>query len=303
MKKLSRRRGRLLTKGQFIVSVVGAGNSRTTEVCDTRRIFWCVGKHFYVSCRELTSAASLTSSWDDLSLSDEPMVTDSKRPKSFNEPLHIFTSPMIYSSSPSPTRLAKVCWRECSESVDPGIAQMNSWLIFWPSFWISSHWISPTNHQNTVTACVCRQVHCRCPFVAMFFSIIATTCEKQHVDSKSQPKSNTENVRQVNSTFHARSCWVLRESTVVEMLQKIASFRILDKGFMLLGGPCIRWLFFFFFFLHFRRSLSPITMRPSPLSGIKRKGNCWVISWKVDVLDTAANSVHIFFNNTFYKSL
>ena len=58
--------------------------------------------------RELTSTVSLTSSWDDLSLHDEPMVTDVKRPKSFNEPLHIFTSPMAYSSSPSPTRLAKV---------------------------------------------------------------------------------------------------------------------------------------------------------------------------------------------------
>ena len=36
------------------------------------------------------------------------MLTDIKRPRSFGEPLHVFTSPFPYSGSPSPTRAGKV---------------------------------------------------------------------------------------------------------------------------------------------------------------------------------------------------
>lgn len=59
--------------------------------------------------REVQSTLSISHGWDELSL-DDAMLTDVKRPRSFGEPLHIFTSPYPYSSSPSPTRVGKQCF-------------------------------------------------------------------------------------------------------------------------------------------------------------------------------------------------
>ncbi|KAK2175723.1 hypothetical protein NP493_712g01011 [Ridgeia piscesae] len=59
--------------------------------------------------REVQSTLSISHGWDELTL-DDAMLTDVKRPRSFGEPLHIFTSPYPISSSPSPTRVGKQCF-------------------------------------------------------------------------------------------------------------------------------------------------------------------------------------------------
>ncbi|XP_064615025.1 P2R1A-PPP2R2A-interacting phosphatase regulator 1-like [Liolophura sinensis] len=58
--------------------------------------------------REIQSTMQMSNSWESFSL--EPMVTDQRRPRSFSESLHIFTSPSLSCSSPSPTRLVKQCF-------------------------------------------------------------------------------------------------------------------------------------------------------------------------------------------------
>ncbi|CAG2218581.1 unnamed protein product [Mytilus edulis] len=51
------------------------------------------------------SLVSVDNSWNDFSL-DEPMMPEvQKRPRSFSETLHIFTSPNMLASAPSPTRV------------------------------------------------------------------------------------------------------------------------------------------------------------------------------------------------------
>ncbi|CAH1780684.1 unnamed protein product [Owenia fusiformis] len=59
--------------------------------------------------REVQSSMQIAQSWDEFSLEDS-MMTEAKRPRSFSEQLHIFTSPFPLSSSPSPTRVGKQCF-------------------------------------------------------------------------------------------------------------------------------------------------------------------------------------------------
>lgn len=57
--------------------------------------------------RDLCSQLKMSTSWNDFSL-DEPMMSDTgihKRPRSFSETLHIFTSPSMLTGAPSPTRV------------------------------------------------------------------------------------------------------------------------------------------------------------------------------------------------------
>ncbi|XP_071165922.1 P2R1A-PPP2R2A-interacting phosphatase regulator 1-like [Mytilus edulis] len=55
--------------------------------------------------RDICSQLKMSTSWNDFSL-DEPMMPEvHKRPRSFSETLHIFTSPNMLASAPSPTRV------------------------------------------------------------------------------------------------------------------------------------------------------------------------------------------------------
>ncbi|KAL5004384.1 hypothetical protein ScPMuIL_017840 [Solemya velum] len=66
--------------------------------------------------KEIRSAIQMSNSWDEFTLDDpEPMnmnMSDhiQRRPRSFSESLHIFTSPTILCGSPSPTRVGKQCF-------------------------------------------------------------------------------------------------------------------------------------------------------------------------------------------------
>ncbi|KAL3848591.1 hypothetical protein ACJMK2_019440 [Sinanodonta woodiana] len=63
--------------------------------------------------REVRSAIEITSSVEDFSLADhEPMSAEQvpRRPRSFSESLHIFTSPVMLAGAQSPTRVGKQCF-------------------------------------------------------------------------------------------------------------------------------------------------------------------------------------------------
>lgn len=57
--------------------------------------------------RDICSQLRMSTSWNEFSL-DEPMMSEGavhKRPRSFSETLHIFTSPSMLTGAPSPTRV------------------------------------------------------------------------------------------------------------------------------------------------------------------------------------------------------
>ncbi|XP_052784439.1 P2R1A-PPP2R2A-interacting phosphatase regulator 1-like [Mya arenaria] len=62
--------------------------------------------------REIRSAIQISNSWNEKISIDEPMIADSthRRPRSFSESLHIFTSPTMIIGAPSPTRTGKQCF-------------------------------------------------------------------------------------------------------------------------------------------------------------------------------------------------
>lgn len=63
--------------------------------------------------RELRSGLQISSSLTEFSLGDhEPMIAETtpRRPRSFSESLHIFTSPTNIVGAPSPTRVGKQCF-------------------------------------------------------------------------------------------------------------------------------------------------------------------------------------------------
>ncbi|XP_013415942.1 protein FAM122A isoform X1 [Lingula anatina] len=73
--------------------------------------------------RDVQAAMQMSQSWEELSL-DEQMAseTPARRPRSFSETLHIFTSPLSYPSSPSPTRVGKQCFSPSTQSAHKGSA-------------------------------------------------------------------------------------------------------------------------------------------------------------------------------------
>ncbi|XP_069105422.1 P2R1A-PPP2R2A-interacting phosphatase regulator 1-like isoform X2 [Argopecten irradians] len=61
--------------------------------------------------KEVSSAIKLSTSWDELTLDDQEPMEQLKRPRSFSESLHIFTSPsVLLPGAPSPTRVGKQCF-------------------------------------------------------------------------------------------------------------------------------------------------------------------------------------------------
>ncbi|XP_052221771.1 P2R1A-PPP2R2A-interacting phosphatase regulator 1-like isoform X2 [Dreissena polymorpha] len=78
--------------------------------------------------REIRSAIQISATWNEKCNIEEPMIAEitPRRPRSFSESLHIFTSPCMIVGAPSPTRTGKQCF-------SPSMQQPIKNHIFTPS--------------------------------------------------------------------------------------------------------------------------------------------------------------------------